>query len=65
MLQAQGTDDGSDITIDLVDTTVTANAYGNVRAVATYNVDPKGRLIDATDVMIAISRAHRKLSYRL
>ena len=50
----QNTDDGSDITIDLVDTTVTAGAQGNVRAVATYNVDSKGRLIDANSVLIAI-----------
>ena len=54
IVASQGTDDGSDITIDLVDTTVTAGAQGNATAVATYNVDSKGRLIDANSVMIAI-----------
>ena len=54
IVASQGTDDGSDITIDLVDTTVSAGAQGNATAVATYNVDSKGRLIDANSVMIAI-----------
>ena len=54
IVASQGTDDGSDITIDLVDTTVTANAYGNATAIPTYNVDSKGRLTNAADVMIAI-----------
>ena len=54
IVASQGTDDGSDITIDLVDTTVSAGAQGNATAVATYNVDSKGRLIDALDVMIAM-----------
>ncbi len=54
IVASQGTDDGSDITIDLVDTTVTANPYGSATTVPTYTVDEKGRLTAAANALINI-----------
>ena len=54
IVASQGTEDGSDITIDLVDTTVTAGPYGSATTVPTYTVDEKGRLSAAANAVIDI-----------
>ena len=54
IVASQGTEDGSDITIDLVDTTVTANPYGSATTVPTFTVDEKGRLTAAANALIDI-----------
>ena len=54
IVASQGTEDGSDITIDLVDTTVTAGPYGSATTVPTYTVDEKGRLSAAANATIDI-----------
>ena len=58
IVASQGTDDGSDITIDLVDTGVTSGnaseSYGNATATSGFTVDNKGRLSQANATMIAI-----------
>ena len=54
IVASQGTEDGSDITIDLVDTTVTANPYGSATTVPTFTVDEKGRLTAAANATIDI-----------
>ena len=54
IVASQGTEDGSNITIDLVDTTVTANPYGSATTVPTFTVDEKGRLTAAANALIDI-----------
>ena len=58
IVASQGTDDGSDITIDLVSTGVTSGnaseSYGNATATSGFTVDNKGRLSQANATMIAI-----------
>ncbi len=55
IVASQGADDGQNITIDLVDTSVTAGTYsGNATATAGFTVDEKGRLSQANATMIAI-----------
>ena len=55
LASAHSGDDAQDITIDLVDTTVTAGSYsGNAIATAGFTVDEKGRLTQANATMIAI-----------
>ena len=54
IVASQGTEDGSDITIDLVDSGVTANPYGSATTVPTYTVDEKGRLTAAANALINI-----------
>ena len=54
IVASQGTEDGSDITIDLVDSGVTANPYGSATTVPTYTVDEKGRLTAAANALIDI-----------
>ena len=43
------------LTIDLDDTTVTADSYGDAATVATFAVDAQGRLTGAADVAISIT----------